>query len=323
MNVKNVMAKSHQRQFWKAFMKQKYLQMFVLLGILFLLIFNITPMFGLIMAFKKYDITMGIAGIFTSGWAGFSYFQEFFNDYQFWPMIQNTIMISVLKLLFTFPIPIFFAIVLNEIGNPHFKKVVQTVSYLPNFISWVIVAEICLTFLSADNNGIINILLMKMHLISQPINFLTDSGMFYGLTVTTSMWKEMGWWSIIFLAALSGIDPQQYEAASLDGASKLKKIWYVTLPGIKPTIIVVLILSLGNLFGGGLGGSNFEQCYLLGNSMNSDASQIIQTYAFKIGLSYGRYAYATAVGLIQSVISLFLVLSSNWAAKKLTGTGLF
>jgi putative aldouronate transport system permease protein len=147
--------------------------------------------------------------------------------------------------------------------------------------------------------------------------------MFYGLAVGTSMWKEMGWWSIIFLAALSGIDPQQYEAADLDGATKLGKIWHITLPGIKPTIIVVLILSLGNLFGGGLGGSNFEQCYLLGNSMNSDTSQIIQTYVFKIGLSNGRYAYATAVGMIQSVISLLLVLGSNWTAKKISGTGLF
>jgi putative aldouronate transport system permease protein len=321
--VEIISTKRSKGEFRKAFMKQKYLQLFALLGMLFLLIFNITPMFGLIMAFKKYDISMGISGIFTSNWCGFKYFTEFFTDYEFLPLVKNTIAISVLKLIFTFPVPICFAIVLNEIGNRHFKKIVQTVSYLPNFISWVIVAEICLTFLSADNNGIINVILMKLHLVSQPVNFLTDPNLFYGLTVVTSMWKEMGWWSIIFLAALSGIDPQQYEAAELDGVTRLNKIWYITLPNIKPTIIVVLILSLGNLLGGGLGGSNFEQCYLLGNSMNSDASQIIQTYTFKIGLSYGRYAYATAVGMIQSVISLFLVLTSNWAAKKITGNGLF
>lgn len=307
----------------KTLMKQKYLQLFAILGMVFLLIFNISPMFGLLMAFKNYSITSGIKGIFTSAWIGLKYFKEFVTDYEFWPIVRNTLCISLLKIVFTFPVPILFAIVLNEIGNKYFKRIVQTVSYLPNFISWVIVADVALTFLSADNNGLINVLLINLGLIKRPISFLTDPNMFYGLAVVTAIWKEMGWWAIIFLAAMSGIDPQLYEAAQMDGANKVKKIWHITLPGIKSSIIVVLILALGNLLGGGLGGSNFEQSYLLGNSLNNETSEIIQTYVLKIGLSNGRYAYATAVGLIQSLISLILVLTSNAVAKKVSGTGLF
>lgn len=307
--------------FLKKFKKQGALQIFAWAGIIYLVIFNLIPMFGLLMGFKDYSINMGIMGIFTSDWVGLKYFIEFVNDYQFERLVRNTIMLSVLKLIFTFPLPILFALMINEIGNLRFKKILQTCSYLPHFISWIVISNISFQFLSYS--GVVNTILLNLNLISTPIKFLTDPGNFWGLAVFLDVWKEMGWWTIIFLAAIAGVNQDLYEAAQIDGATRLQRIWYITLPAIKSTIVVVLIMTLGNLFGGGLSGSNFEQSYLLGNNMNAETSQIIQTYVFEVGLSKGRYAYATAVGLLQSVISLVLILSSNFASKKLTKTSLF
>ena len=219
------------------------------------------------------------------------------------------------------PAALFFALLINEIASPFLKKSVQTLTYMPHFISWVIISSISYQFLS--QSGIINVLLTKFHLIEKPIKFLTDAKLFWGLAVSLDIWKEMGWWTIIFLAAIVGISQDYYEAAQIDGATRMQRIIYITLPCIKSTIVVVLIMTMGNLFGGGLSGSNFEQCYLLGNNVNSDTSSIIQTYVFDVGLAQGRYAYATAVGLIQSVISLILIFSSNFVSKKLAGSGLF
>ena len=303
------------------FRKQLPLQIFVLSGIVYLLIFNFIPMFGIIMGFKDYDIVMGVKGIFTSEWVGLKYFKEFVNDYNFANLVKNTVGISILKLIFTFPVPILFAVMLNEMKCLPFKKLVQTCSYLPHFISWVIISGISFQFLSS--NGIINTLLTKLGLIGEPVGFLTNPDLYWGFAVFSDVWKEMGWWTIVFLAAIVGVSSDLYEAAQIDGAGRLQRIWHITLPCIKPTIVVVLILALGNLFGGGLSGSNFEQSYLLGNSMNKEASEIIQTYVFEVGLAQGRYAYATAVGLIQSVISLVLIFSSNFFSKKVSGMGLF
>lgn len=313
--------KNGENGFFSLFKKQLPLQVFVLIGIFYLFIFNFLPMFGLIMGFKDYDIVMGIQGIFTSKWVGFKYFKEFFNDFRFWLLIKNTVGISLLKMVFTFPIPILFAVMLNEMGSLKFKKLVQTCSYLPHFISWVVISGISFRFLSST--GIVNTLLTSLGIAEAPLPFLNSADMYWGLAVFLDVWKEMGWWTIVFLAAIAGVNQDLHEAASIDGAGRLKRIWHITLPCIKPTVVTVLILALGNLFGGGLSGSNFEQSYLLGNSMNSDASEIIQTYVFKVGLTQGRYAYATAVGMIQSVISLILIFSSNFAAKKISGNGLF
>ena len=301
--------------------KQAPLQMFVWVGIAYLFIFNVIPMFGILMGFKDYDISMGITGIFTSEWVGGRYFKEFFTDYKFGNLLKNTVGISALKLIFSFPVPIAFAIMLNEIRNMKVKKAVQTCSYLPHFISWIIISGLSFQFLS--NAGVINTLLGKLHLIEEPIKFLTNKDLFWGLAVSLDIWKEMGWWAIVFLAAIAGISKELYEAAEIDGAGRMQKILHITLPCIKGTIVVVLIMTMGNLFGGGLSGSNFEQSYLLGNNMNKDASEIIQTYVFDVGLKQGRYAYATAVGLVQSVVSLVLIMMSNFASKKIAGQGLF
>ncbi len=305
----------------KLFKKQISLQVFVLVGIVYIFVFSYIPMFGLIMGFKDYDIVQGIPGIFTSKWVGLKYFIEFFSDINFAKLVRNTVCISVLKLIFTFPFPILFALMLNDLRGIWFKKIVQTASYLPHFISWVIISGISFRFLSST--GLVNELLMKIHLFSKPVEFLSSAKLYWGLAVFLDIWKEMGWWTIIFLAAIAGVNNDMNEAAEIDGATRLQRTWYIILPTIRPTIVTVLILAMGNLFGGGLSGSNFEQSYLLGNYMNAEASDIIQTYVFKVGLAQGRYAYATAVGMIQSIISLILILASNKISRKVAGSSLF
>jgi len=307
---------------WSTLKEQKYIQAFTLMGIIFLLIFAYIPMVGIIIAFKDYKLTSGFAGYFTSKWVGFKYFIEFYNDVYFWPIIRNTLVLSLLKLIFTFPAPIIFAIILNEVRQNKIKRVVQTVSYLPHFISWAVVAGLLFSFLN-QQTGLINQLLVSLKLVDEPISFLADPKYFWAICVISDVWKEMGWWTIIFLAAIVGVDQEIYQASIVDGAGRLQRIWHITLPSIKETIIVVLILSLGSLLGGGLGGSNFEQAYLLGNTVNYSVSNILQTYTMTIGLSKGRYSYAAAMGLIQSVISLVLVYSSNYISKRISGSGLF
>jgi putative aldouronate transport system permease protein len=306
----------------RLFKKQFSFHMFIWIGLAFVLIFNYIPMFGILMAFKEYKITSGIQGIFTSEWAGFKYFLEFYNDYNFPNLVRNTIAISLLKVIFSFPIPILLAIMLNEVRHLAFKRFVQTVSYLPHFISWVIVAGIAYAFFSTEV-GAINNLLVEWNIIDKPIAILTDPDHFWSLVVASAIWKETGWWTVIFLAAITGIDPSLYEAAEMDGAGRLKRILHITIPGIKSAIVVVLILTVGNILGGGIVGSNFEQSFLLGNPINADKSGIIQTYAFQSGLAQGRYAFATAIDLVQSIISVCLIFLSNFIAKKTTGSGLF
>ncbi|MFC4306318.1 ABC transporter permease subunit [Cohnella boryungensis] len=307
---------------WSTLKRQKHAHFFVLIGMLIVFVFQYMPMFGILMAFKNYTITSGIKGIFTSDWVGLKYFKEFFNYYNFDQMIKNTLGISLLKLVFTFPVPILLAIMLNELRGKFFKRFVQTVSYFPHFISWIVVSGLLVIFFST-NSGIVNDALLSLGIIKEPIPLLTDPDYFWGLAVGSAMWKEAGWWAIIFLAAISGLDPSLYESAEIDGAGRLRRIWNITLPGIRGTIVVVLILAVGSLLGGGLVGSNFEQSYLLGNVMNNEKSEILQTYAFKMGLAQGRYAYATAIDLLQSIIAIILVFGSNYISKKTTKSGLF
>ena len=306
----------------KKFGRQIEIQIFALAGVMYLLLFSVIPMFGIVLALKSYKITSGNQGIFSSDWVGLKYFKEFFTDYRFGELLRNTIAISTLKMVFAFPIPIFLAILISECHNKPFKRLIQTASYLPNFVSWVLVYGISSALLS-QNSGVINQLLVKLGVVSQGIPFLTDPGYFWGTTVVLSIWKSSGWWAIIFLAAISGIDSTLYEAASIDGAGRLKRIWHITLPGIKGSIVTVLILSIGSFLGGGMVGSNFEQSFLMGNTVNNATSEIIQTYAFKMGMAQGRFSYATAVDLVQSVISIVLVIISNQVAKKVSGEGLF
>ncbi len=316
------LTKVHNKGVLIRFIRQLDLQLFALVGIIYLIIFSFIPMVGIIIAFKDYSISSGFGGFFTSNWVGLKYFKEFVTDYRFGELVRNTLVISTLKLVFAFPVPIFLAIMISEAGNKAFKRVIQTVSYLPNFISWVLVYGIS-TALFAESSGVINQLLKSIGVIEKGIPFLTAPGNFWGMTLALSIWKSSGWWAIIFLAAISGIDSTLYEAAMCDGAGRLKRILHVTLPGIKPAIITVLILSIGSFLGGGMVGSNFEQSFLMGNNVNNGTAEIIQTYAFKMGMAQGRFSYATAVDLIQSVISILLIIISNSITKKLSDEGLF
>lgn len=309
-------------QFWFRLRQQWMLQVFALMGVAFMIIFMYVPMVGIVLAFNNYKPKLGIAGFFTSPWVGFKWFREFLFDKQFWPIFRNTLVLSLLKLAFSFPVPILFALTLNEMRMLKVKRVIQTVSYLPHFISWVIVHGILVSFLNSSN-GVINTAFKQLGLIDKSIPFLSSADYFWGVAVVSDIWKEMGWWAIIFLAAIAGVDVTMYEAAIVDGASRTQRILHITMPAIRPTIMVVLIMSLGNLLGGGLGGSNFEQSYLLGNSSNYATSEVLQAYTLRVGLEQGRFSYAAAVSLMQSLISVFLVVTSNFISVKVTETGLF
>lgn len=299
------------------FKRQWTLHVILLIGLVYLLIFAYIPMAGIIIAFKQYKLASGIMGFFTSQWVGLKWFKEFFASPLSGTYIRNTIVLSTLKLLVCFPMPIIFALLLNEVRSSKFKRLVQTASYLPHFISWIIVSGLCFNMFSSVN-GVVNEILLKNGLIDAPLSILYDGKQYWGLAVGTELWKEMGWNAIIYIAAIAGIDSTLYEAAEIDGASRLQRIVYVTLPGLKDIIIIMFILSLGGLVGG-----NLDQAMMLGNTMNRDYSEIINSYVLKIGMANFRYDYAAAVGLMQSLISVVLVFSSNALSRKVTGAAIY
>lgn len=274
-------------------------------------------MVGIIISFKEYKLTTGLAGFFTSKWVGLKWFAEFFASPMCFKVVRNTLVLSLLKLLIAFPAPILFALMLNEVRSSKFKRVVQTASYLPHFISWIIVSGLCFTMFSSVN-GLVNELLLNWGWIDSPMTVLTDGKQYWGLAIGTEVWKEMGWNAIIFIAAIAGIDASLYEAAQIDGASRLQRIIHVTLPGIKGTIVIMFILALGGLVNG-----NLDQAMMLGNTVNRDYSEIINTYVLTVGLRQFRFDYAAAVGLMQSVISVVLVFSTNTLSRKITGAALY
>lgn len=305
------------KSFLNTMKQQWFLQLILLLALAYLMLFCYAPMSGLLIAFKDYSISTGFAGFFADTWVGLKWFKEFFSDYMFGTLLRNTIVLSVLKLLIAFPLPILFAIMLNEVRSLPFKKLVQTASYLPHFISWVIVAGICYTMFSTQN-GLINEVLMNLGLIDEPIGFLFRGDLYWSMAVGTEVWKETGWSAIIYIAAITGIDSQLYEAAQIDGAGRLQRIRYITLPSIKGTVVLMFILALGGLLGG-----NMEQALLFKNNFNYEYSQIIQSYVLAIGLQKFRFDYATAIGLLQSIISLILVFGGNWVSRKFLKTSIY
>lgn len=302
----------------RTFKKQAVMHLFIWLGLIFLIIFSVVPMTGVLISFKNYDIKSGFLGIFTGEFVGLKFFKEFLFDRKFGPLLTNTLFISVGKLLVQFPAAIIFAIMLSEMRQQKYKRIVQTVSYLPHFISWIIVSGIMFVFFSTSS-GAFNEAMMTLGIIKKPIPLLTDPKYYYGLAIFSETWKEMGWSAIIYLAAITGIDPSLYESAQIDGAGRLQRIWHITLPSIKGAISVLLILSIGGL----LSGANFDQAMMLGNTMNISKSEILDVYIYKSGLGLGRYSYAAAAGLFQSLVSLVLVLSANYCSKKLVGSSLF
>lgn len=297
----------------KKMWRQRALQLMVLPGLIWIFIFNYIPMGGLVIAFKRFKITKPIR---EAAWIGFDNFVEFFSDMNFANIMTNTLAISLLKLVIGFPLPIIFALMLNEIKNIRFKKFVQTASYLPHFLSWVVLGGIMITWLSSG--GIINDFLVGTGITSTRISYLGKPEFFWGIALISEVWKELGWNAIIYLAAITGVDQQMYEAATMDGASKIQKIWYITLPAIKGTICVLLILAVANMMN-----SNFDQIFILKNVLNTDRARVIDIYVYEMGMSAGRYSYATAIGLFKSVIALILLLIANTTTKKLQGRSLY
>ncbi|AIQ52867.1 ABC transporter permease [Paenibacillus sp. FSL R7-0331] len=292
----------------KRFARQWDLQLMVLPALFFILVFSYIPMYGVLMAFQDYNLFKGFGG---SPWVGLKHFEMFFAAPEFWTIMRNTIVISLLKLLVGFPAPVLLALMLNEVRSRVFKRTVQTISYLPHFLSWVIVSGFVMSMLSTEN-GSVNMLLQQLNLIKDPINFLSLPEYFWTILVTTGVWKEIGFSSIVYLAAIAGIDPNMHEAASIDGAGKLRQMFSITLPSILPVIMVFLILAIGNLLSAG-----FEDILLLGsNPVLRDVGDVLDTYVYRIGIQNNRYSYATAAGLFKSLIGVFLLVGANYAARK-------
>ncbi|MEX1028786.1 MAG: ABC transporter permease subunit [Paenibacillaceae bacterium] len=284
--------------------KKKYLYILLIPSIVYFIIFNYIPMYGIIIAFKDFNFSKGII---ASPWVGFENFRYMFGLSDFYTVFWNSFYLSLLRLVFGFPFPIILALMLYEMRNRTYQRITQTIIYLPHFISWVVIGGILVNFLS-PSWGIVNIFLKQIGM--EPIFFLAENDYFRPMVILSSMWKESGWESILYLAAMAGINPDLYEAANMDGASRMQKIRYITIPSIKSTIVVLLILRLGNIMGNG-----FEQIFVLQNPLNLGVSEVFETYVYHVGILGGRFSFGTTVGLFTSVIGLIFLLASNRIAK--------
>jgi putative aldouronate transport system permease protein len=296
----------------KLILKDWQLYSLLILPIVYYVIFKYLPIVGNIIAFRKY---VPGGSMFGDRWVGLKYFSMFIFDQNFWNIFWNTIRISLMTLIFGFPAPIIFALLLNEITSPGFKKTVQTISYLPHFLSIVVVAGMIMDVLS-PSGGIINMLIKN--LTGKTIPFMQESQYFTAIYVVSDIWQGIGWGAIIYLAALTGINTELYEAAMIDGANRWRQTLHVTIPGILPTVTVMLILNLGNILNVG-----FEKVFLLYNPAIFDKADVISTYLYRMAMQMNSFSYATAVGLFESVIGLVLVLLTNALSKKLSGSGLW
>jgi len=312
--------KKHSFNVWvnetSIYMKQHWtLYLLLLFPLAYVFIFKYTPMSYIQIAFKKFSL---IQNIWEMEWAknhGFEYFIKAFSNRDFLYALRNTLMLNLLDLVIGFPAPILLAIILNELVFKKFKRITQTIAYMPHFLSWIIISGLALQ-LFAPTNGLVNILVNKMGFESIP--FLNSSTHWVWTYVFLGVWQSVGWNTIIYLAAITSISPELYEAASVDGASRLRKMWHITLPGIRPTIIVLLILSLGRILG-----SDFDRPYALGNKMVSDVSNVISTFVYTNGIRGLQFSLTTAVGLFQSVIGVIFIFGANYVAGKFGERGIW
>lgn len=301
---------------WQVYMK-RYWQLYALLALplLYLLIFKYIPMVYMLVAFKKYSI---VQSVWEMPWAknhGFEYFIKAFQNKNFINALRNTLVLNLLDLVIGFPAPIIFALILNELVFRKFKRVVQTIAYMPHFLSWVIIYGLALQ-LFAPSTGLLNMLITKMGFDTIP--FLNSPNHWIGTYIGLGVWQSFGWNSIIYLAAIAGINSELYEAASVDGASRFRKIWHITLPGIRPTIVVILIMNMGNILGSG-----FDRPFALQNNLVMDVAEVISTFVYKNGIRGLQFSLTTAVGFFQSVICLIFLLLSNWISRRLGERGIW
>lgn len=292
--------------------RDKYLLLLAAPVLIYFVVFHYVPMYGIIIAFKQFRPVDGIMG---SAWVGFQNFQQFFDSIYFWRLLRNTLLISLYSLFWGFPAPILFALLLNELRGRLFKRTVQTISYLPHFISIVVIAGMIVTFTN-PLDGILNLALAKLGFA--PIGFLNDPDWFRTIFVASGVWQSFGWGSIIYLAAIAGINPQLYEAAEMDGANRFRKVFHITLPGIVPTIVILFILNIGNLMDVG-----FEKVLLLYNPATYETADVIGTFVYRRGILNSDFSFAAAVNLFNNVINIMLLVSVNWISRKVSETSLW
>ncbi|MFH5183296.1 ABC transporter permease [Paenibacillus sp. TAB 01] len=313
--VIQTLASTNKKSKWRILLsdlrRDKYLYLLVLPGVLFFIIFKYIPMWGIVIAFQEYSPYLGVL---QSDWVGLDHFTRFFSNPDFILLFRNTMMISLLNLVFFFPLPIILSLLLNEVNNQVYKRIIQSIVYLPHFFSWVIIVGI--SFLLLSDSGIINILMQNVGL--HKYDFLTNENTFWGLLVLQNIWKETGWGTIIILAAITAVDTQLYEAAKIDGANRWRQTWHVTLPSIRSVILVLLILRLGHIMDVG-----FEQVFLMSNGAVSKVADVFETYVYRNGIQNGQFSYTTAVGLFKSVVGLILVILANRLAKKFGEDGVY
>ena len=292
--------------------RNKVLYVMTIPVLLYFILFCYLPMFGLVIAFKDYSIAKGI---FASEWVGLKHFEDFFSGVYFARTLRNTLLISIYQLIFSFPAPIIFALLINEIKNNRFKKIVQTVTYLPHFISLVVICGIITNFFSTS--GLITNIITLLG--GERINYIGTAKYFRSIYIGTGIWQNLGWSSIIYLAALAGIDQELYESASIDGANKLKQVWHITLPGIMPTIVILLIMQIGQILNVG-----YEKIILLYSDATLKTADVISSFVYRRGLESGnQYSYAAAVGMFSSVVNLIILVFANQVSKKFGETSLF
>lgn len=299
------------RRLFKQMAKRYDLYLMLLLPIAWYLIFHYGPLYGLQIAFKNFNPGKGILG---SEWVGFDHFERFFNSYYFGRLLWNTLSINLFSLLIAFPIPILLAIIVTELRSKRFSKLLQNITYAPHFISVVVIVGILTVFLSST--GPINKLIELFG--GSSVRFMESAGWFKTIFISSNIWQSMGWQSIIYIAALSGVNPQLYEAAKMDGASRLRRIWHVSLPGIAPVIVILLILDVGHFMNIG-----FEKILLMQNNLNLESSDVISTFVYTTGILKGEYSYTSAIGLFNSVINLMLLVLVNRVARKTSETSLW
>jgi putative aldouronate transport system permease protein len=301
-----------QKNLWKRIMANRWLFLLALPGILYFLLFRYLPMGGLVIAFKRFNSALGM---WKSPWVGFRNFNDFFSNPDFFMLFRNTFMLGIYNLVFFFPLPIILALMINAVRVSWYKRIVQTITYLPHFMSWVIIASICQVMLTTEN-GIINEIVFSF--IGNRIDFLTSPRYFRSIIIIQSIWRETGWGTIIFLAALMGVDPQLYDAAHVDGANAWQRLWSITIPAITGTIVTLLILRLGHFLDTG-----FTQIFMMLNPLNRNVGEVFDTYIYRVGIREGgRLSYTTAVGLFKSVVGLVMVVIADRIAKKTDNEGI-
>lgn len=288
--------------------------LYLLLAPVFVLtfIFKYIPIYGIVIAFEDYS---PFKGFFNSPWVGLKHVKYFLSDESFWTVMSNTLILNFYDMIFGFSAPIIFAILANEIMNKSFKRIAQTISYLPHFLSWVVVSGIFYQMLS-PTTGLVNEMIGWFG--GTEIFFMTEKEYFRGILVSAGIWKEIGWSAILYFAVIAGIDSSLYEAASIDGASRLRQIWHITLPGMVPMIVLLLLLRLGSIFDVG-----FERVFTMQNSLVLDESDVISTYIYRLGLERAQYSLTTAIGFVQSMLGFLMLITANWLSKKTTGMGLY